>query len=221
MYYQCKIGNFTCNSIDMPEISSRLSSLCSETYVKLWQIDESADFFRIFPTTWSIPPIQEHIQSNKYLESIAARFCLWQLMRDLEIQDWDLKQDNRGRPYLDHPAWQVTISHSYPFAAACISKLSFTGIDLEKKGRNIQKIAPRFLNPQELAAWQANELQLTLAWSAKESAYKAWQKPGLSLQKEIQLDISAGKITGKVQESSPFPIYHEIFDDFVVTLVNH
>lgn len=205
----------------MPEISSRLSKFCPDTHMKVWQISESAEFFTQFPSNWSMPAIRAEIQSKKYLESIAARFCLWDLMQELHVVELKLAQDERGRPFIKDSDWQVSISHSFPFAVACLSKKPHTGIDLEKKGRNIQTIAPRFLNPIELAEWQDDELMLTLAWSAKESIYKAWQKPGLSLQKEIQLEYKQDQMTGRVHEQAPFPIHHEIFNDFVLTLVNH
>ena len=205
----------------MPEISSRLSKLCPDTHIKVWQIGESAEFFAQFPSNWSMPAIRAEIQSKKYLESIAARFCLWELLQELRVVELKLEQDERGRPFIKDSDWQVSISHSFPFAVACLSKMPHTGIDLEKKGRNIRKIAPRFLNPIELAEWQNDELMLTLAWSAKESIYKAWQKPGLSLQKEIQLEFKQNQMSGRVHEQDPFPIHHEIFNDFVLTLVNH
>lgn len=205
----------------MPEISSSLSQPSPGTFVKIWKIDEVADFFQVFPNTWSFPPIQAHIQANKYLESLAARYCLWEIMQSLGLEDLCLAQDNRNRPYLNHPIWNISISHSYPFAAACVSKKKYTGIDLEKKNRSIQKIAPRFLNSLELALWQDDSLQLTLAWSAKESIYKAWRKPGLSLQKEISLFSEDGQLRGMVNQQAPFDIQYEIFDDFVITLISH
>lgn len=205
----------------MPEISSILSNPVNDTYVCVWRIDEPADFFSIFPNTWSMPPIQANVQANKYLESLAARFCLWKLMQKLDLQDLELIQDGRHRPYLNHPDWHISISHSYPFATACISKLPHTGIDLERKGRNIQKIAPRFLNTIELEAWKDNPMNLTIAWSAKEAIYKAWKKPGLSFQKEIELSFDGSQLGGKVNQQEAFRIRYEIFDDFILTLVNH
>jgi len=205
----------------MPEISSRLSSICPDTYICVWQISESAEFFAQFPSHWSTPAIRAEIQSKKYLESMAARFCLWTLMQKRRLDELTLEQDERGRPFLKDSDWNVSISHSYPFAVACLSKKPFTGVDLERKGRNIQKIAPRFLNPNEFENLQHDDIMLTLAWSAKESIYKAWQKPGLSLQKEIQLEIKHEQMTAKVHEQDSFPIHHEIFNDFVLTMVNH
>jgi phosphopantetheinyl transferase len=205
----------------MPEISSCLSQHSHDTFVKIWKINESADFFQKFPDSWSMQPIQEHVQAKKYLESLAARYCLWELMKSQELTAFDLMQDDRQKPFISHPDWHISISHSYPFAAACISKKSRTGIDLEKLGRNVEKIAPRFLNPTELAQWKGESLKLTMAWSAKESIYKAWGKPGLSLQKEIQLVINSNLIQGKVHQNDSFEVLFEIYDDFLITLVNH
>lgn len=205
----------------MPEISSQLSNPTLDVHIKLWRIDEKAEFFQIFPVSWSMPPIQKQIQANKYLESVAARYCLWELMKSLGLESLELQQDYRQRPYLNHPLWHISISHSYPFAVACISKKPMTGIDIEKKDRNINKIAPRFLNPTELANWEADSLKLTLAWSAKESIYKAWKKPGLSFQKEIALNFIDEQFYGQVNSEEPFPIAFEQFDEFVITLVNH
>ncbi|MEY4987211.1 MAG: hypothetical protein RL567_990 [Bacteroidota bacterium] len=205
----------------MPEISSQLSNPNLDLHIKLWKIDESVDFFQIFPDSWSMPPIQKQQQAHKYLESIAARYCLWELMKSLGLEALEFQQDYRQRPYLNHPHWHISISHSYPFAVACISKKNYTGIDIEKRDRNVKKIAPRFLNPSELAQWQEDSLKLTLAWSAKESIYKAWKKPGLSLQKEIELNFIDEHLFGRVNQQEPFHVACEQFDDFVLTLVNH
>lgn len=95
----------------MPEISSQLSNTSIDTYVKLWKIEEAADFFQNFPDSWAMPPINP-VQLNKCLESLAARYCLWELMKSLELSSLDFLQDERNRPYLNHPDWHISISHS-------------------------------------------------------------------------------------------------------------
>ncbi|MHA8075595.1 4'-phosphopantetheinyl transferase family protein [Aquirufa sp. TARAVU-A1A] len=139
----------------------------------------------------------------------------------MELSSLDFLQDERNRPYINHPDWYISISHSYPFAAACISKKPFTGIDLEKKDRNVQKIAPRFLNPSELSNWKEDSLKLTLAWSAKESIYKAFKQPGLSFQKAIELQFNSDQLNAQVNQGDSFNVEYELFEDFVITLVNH
>ena len=202
----------------MPEISSQLSNPSHDTYVKLWKIEEAADFFQKFPASWAMPSI--HV-AQKSLESLAARYCLWELMKSLNLANLVMHQDYRQRPFLNHPIWHISITHSYPFAAACISKKPFTGIDLEKKDRNVQKIAPRFLNPTELELCKDDALKLTLAWSAKESIYKAWKQPGLSFQKAIELQFNSDLLSAKVNQEDSFNVAYELFDEFVITLVNH
>lgn len=202
----------------MPEISSQLSNPSLDTYVKLWKIEEAADFFQKFPASWVMPSINV---AHKSLESLAARYCLWELMKSLDLSTLVLHQDDRKRPYLNHSLWHVSISHSYPFAVACISKKPLTGIDLEKKDRNVQKIAPRFLNPTELELLKEDALKLTLAWSAKESIYKAWKQPGLSFQKAIGLQFNSDLLSAQVNQEDSFKVAYELFDDFVITLVNH
>ena len=202
----------------MPEISSQLSNPSLDTYVKLWKIEEAADFFQKFPASWVMPSINV---AHKSLESLAARYCLWELMKSLDLSTLVLHQDDRKRPYLNHSLWHVSISHSYPFAVACISKKPLTGIDLEKKDRNVQKIAPRFLNPTELELLKEDALKLTLAWSAKESIYKAWKQPGLSFQKAIGLQFNSDLLSAQVNQEDSFKVAYELFDEFVITLVNH
>ena len=202
----------------MPEISSQLSNPSHDTYVKLWKIEEAADFFQKFPASWVMPSINV---AHKSLESLAARYCLWELMKSLDLATLVLNQDYRQRPFLNHPIWHISISHSYPYAAACISKKPFTGIDLEKNDRNVQKIAPRFLNPTELELLNEDALKLTLAWSAKESIYKAVRKPGLSFQTAIELQFNGEKLSAQVNQEDSFNVAYELFDEFVITLVNH
>jgi 4'-phosphopantetheinyl transferase EntD len=85
----------------------------------------------------------------------------------------------------------------------------------------VQKIAPRFLNPTELELLKEDALKLTLAWSAKESIYKAWKQPGLSFQKAIGLQFNSDLLSAQVNQEDSFKVAYELFDDFVITLVNH
>jgi 4'-phosphopantetheinyl transferase EntD len=103
-------------------------------------------------------------------------------------------------------------------AAAC-SPEKRIGIDLEKPGRNIEKIAPRFLCPAELAKWKDTSNLLTLAWSAKESIYKAVGKPGLSFQKEMEIfDFNQNPCKAQISTKEEIAIYWEEFPEFSLTV---
>jgi phosphopantetheinyl transferase (holo-ACP synthase) len=90
---------------------------------------------------------------------------------------------------------------------------------VEKPGRNIEKIAPRFLCVTELEKWKDASNLLTLAWSAKESIYKAVGKPGLSFQKEIEisdLDQNPGK--AQLVTGEEIDIFWEEYPEFSLTV---
>lgn len=196
----------------MPQIFSKISA--DDFQILVWKIEEPIAFFESFPASWSTPAIENPI---KKLESIAARYCLHQLSP--EFDSLVLVQNDRNRPFLQDSDWHISLTHSYPFVAAACSRKKRIGIDVEKPGRNIEKIAPRFLCATELEKWKDTSNLLTLAWSAKESIYKAVGKPGLSFQKEIEisdLDQNLGKaqlITGE-----EIDLFWEEFPDFSLTV---
>jgi phosphopantetheinyl transferase len=103
-------------------------------------------------------------------------------------------------------------------AAAC-SREKRIGIDLEKPGRNIEKIAPRFLHAREWEKWKSQSNLLTLAWSAKESIYKAVGKPGLSFQKEMEIsDFNQNPCKAQVSTGEEIEIFWEEYPEFSLTV---
>ena len=196
----------------MPQIFSKISA--DKFQILVWKIEEPIAFFETFPASWSTPTIENPI---KKLESIAARYCLHQLSP--EFESLVLVQNDRNRPFFQNSEWHISLTHSYPYVAAACSPEKRIGIDLEKPGRNIEKIAPRFLCPAELAKWKDTSNLLTLAWSAKESIYKAVGKPGLSFQKEMEIiDFNQNPCKAQISTKEEIAIYWEEFPEFSLTV---
>ncbi|MCL9968715.1 MAG: 4'-phosphopantetheinyl transferase superfamily protein [Aquirufa antheringensis] len=196
----------------MPQIFSKISA--DNFQILVWKIEEPIAFFETFPASWSTPTIENPI---KKLESIAARYCLHQLSS--EFESLVLVQNDRNRPYFQNSEWHISLTHSYPYVAAACSPEKRIGIDVEKPGRNIEKIAPRFLCPAELAKWKDTSNLLTLAWSAKESIYKAVGKPGLSFQKEMEIfDFNQNPCKAQISTKEEIAIYWEEFPEFSLTV---
>ena len=196
----------------MPQIFSKISA--DNFQILVWKIEEPFAFFETFPASWSTPTIENPI---KKLESIAARYCLHQLSP--EFESLVLVQNDRNRPYFQNSEWHISLTHSYPYVAAACSPEKRIGIDLEKPGRNIEKIAPRFLCHAELAKWKDTSNLLTLAWSAKESIYKAVGKPGLSFQKEMEIiDFNQNPCKAQISTKEEIAIYWEEFPEFSLTV---
>ena len=205
------------NSSDMPQILLQTSlSLPDEWHVMVWHIQEDLSYFQKFPESWA--PSQNSKHPQKFLESCAARFCLWNLCQQMEINQPIFQQDDRNRPFLKDSEWHISLTHAFPYAAAALRKHQPTGIDVEKKGRNIKNISSRFLASEEYARWHTNDLALTRAWSTKEAIYKAMAQPGLSFQEEIILpEFNQNPIIAQVQESE-LQVYWEDFDAFVLAI---
>lgn len=196
----------------MPQIFSKISA--NNFQILVWKIEEPIAFFETFPASWSTPSIENPI---KKLESIAARYCLHLLSP--EFDSLILVQNNRNRPFFEDSDWHISLTHSYPYVAAACSRKNRIGIDLEKPGRNIEKIAPRFLSATELMKWKNTSNLLTLAWSAKESIYKAVGKPGLSFQKEIEMaDFNQNPSKAQLATGEEIGIYWEEFPEFSLTV---
>ena len=196
----------------MPQIFSKISS--EDFQILVWKIEEPIAFFETFPASWSTPSIENPI---KKLESVAARYCLHQLSS--EFDSLVFVQNDRNRPFFQDSDWHISLTHSYPYVAAAFSPKKRVGIDVEKPGRNIEKIAPRFLCATELEKWKDTSNLLTLAWSTKESIYKAVGKPGLSFQKEIVIsDFEQNPGKAQLVTGEEIDVFWEEFPEFSLTV---
>ena len=196
----------------MPQIFSKIRS--ADFQILVWKIEEPLAYFETFPATWSSPSVEN---PTKKIESTAVRHCLHLLSTEFDCLQ--LVQNDRNRPFFQDSDWHISLTHSYPFVAVACSWKNRIGIDVEKPGRNIEKIAPRFLNAAELEKWKDSSNLLTLAWSAKESIYKAVGKPGLSFQKEMEIsDFNQNPCKAQVAMGEKVEIFWEEYPDFSLTV---
>lgn len=106
-----------------------------------------------------------------------------------------------GAPWLPaFPTLQLSLSHSAGYCAAAIARAPMTlGVDIERRSNRALRIAPRFLTEQELrmlSAFSRNadcapmlpEDAATLAWSIKESVFKAVSLPDLSVISQVAIE---------------------------------
>ena len=202
----------------MPQISSKSLLLSSNALQwMIWEITEDLSFFQTFPENWTTNKDQE-IVSQKILESSAARFSLWNVCQQISEGPWDLRKDERNRPYFDQSDYHISLSHSFPFVAAIISHKKSVGIDLERFGRQVEKIGPRFLSAEEWNLWQDSHSDLTKAWTCKEAIYKAMGVPGLAFQQDIQLPSFANNPFKIHVRDKKITISTEVFQDFACSI---
>lgn len=103
--------------------------------------------------------------------------------------DHDLYYDENGKPHLLGDK-QISITHSYNFAAIIISNEK-VGIDIEMQRFKIIRIAHKF-TPIEEYRTMANDdalmRKLTIVWCAKESLYKSFAEKSVSFLQHIDVN---------------------------------
>lgn len=108
-------------------------------------------------------------------------------------KDARLDHDEEGRPLVKGCDFEgmISISHCADLCLLAVirERGMSIGIDTEIWREQLLRVAPRFMTPAEVAAYDSPAL-LLLAWTTKEAVYKAARVPGLALQ-DIHLPLPA------------------------------
>lgn len=141
------------------------------------------------------------------------------LLEEAGYDDFDLYYDQRGKPNLKNGK-HISITHSFEFSAIVVSDKN-TGIDLEQKREKIIRIADKFTDFDsdffDKSDVEKTVRQLTAIWGIKESIYKFYSQPGLSLKEHINVlpfDIESGKIEAEVNYENITTRHQAIFKEF-------
>ncbi len=133
----------------------------------IWKIEEPESFF-IKRTG-----VSSDIKSDKRrIERLAGRFLLKYLKNDFPLLD--IQSDEHDKPRVANNDYYFSISHSWPYVAVVVSPYVECGIDIQCWHPRMQVLQNKFLSPDEQQYFNNDTRLITLAWSAKEAAYK-WQ----------------------------------------------
>jgi len=159
---------------------------------------------------------------KKLLETLMVRRILKDQLPDHKI----LYQERI--PYLVPNDWEISITHSFPFAALALSKDKI-GIDIERFNPKLVRLKDKFIKPEERHFIPADrEIEyLTIIWSVKESLYKIHHSKHWSLKKHYEVLPFCMENLHSVQcrvydehSSDEFYARVEFFEDFVFTIVD-
>jgi phosphopantetheinyl transferase len=163
----------------------------SDTRLAVWHISEEEAFFDV--------PLQRSItHPHKRLQHLAGRYLLRHLFTDFPL-DLVRIADTR-KPYLEDEAFHFSVSHAGDYAAAIASRTHRVGIDIEQPSEKVQRIRHKFLSAPEEACLESvgreltPERSATLAWSAKEAAFKWYGLGGIDFRADMPLKqvVTAG-----------------------------
>lgn len=132
--------------------------------VAIWKIEEPESFF------------EEHLgftahqkTEKRRLEFLASRYLLKYLIPEFSFAD--LKCHPEGKPYFEDSRIHFSISHSFPFVAVVIDE-NPVGIDIQTFQEKILQLQHKFLSSEEQFLFNNSVQAVTLAWTAKEAAFK-------------------------------------------------
>lgn len=161
----------------------------NDTEFALWKIEENAEelYRQLQLDDGEKAFIQNLSNSKRYLHWLGTRVLLRKMLNTEEYID--CKIDEHGKPYLTSIPYHISLSHSFDYAAVMISKSKPVGIDIEKIEQKVERIAKKFMRPEELAFINPEDKinQLYACWCAKEAVYKCYGRKEISFLNHIFL----------------------------------
>ena len=161
-----------------------------DTEFALWRIEEEADdLYNQLQLDEDEKAYVEKLSNGKrHLHWLGTRVLLRKMLHTDEYID--CKVDAHGKPYLVNLPYHISLSHSFDYAAVMISKTHKVGIDIELIKQKVERIAGKFLRPDEMAFINNEHKieQLYVCWCAKEAIYKCNGEKEVSFADNIFLD---------------------------------
>ncbi len=179
----------------------------------LWRIEEpEAWFLRRLDLAPEESEQFSRIKGRRRVEWLAVR-QLVHTMSGRESRGAFLK-DEHGKPHLEGSPFEISISHSWNMAAAIAAPYS-VGIDIQVLVPRIERLAHRYMRPEEIASLQGGNRieQLHIYWGAKEALYKAYGRRALDFSTHIHVHPfiyrpEGGLFTGEVQKEE----FHRFYE---------
>jgi phosphopantetheinyl transferase len=133
----------------------------------IWKIEEPEDFFSSQTGLSS-----DKKSETRRLEHLAGRFLLTQLVPELKLHTIEIS--HLGKPFLPGNKLHFSISHSFPFIGAAVDYKKEIGIDVQTLTDKIHRLQYKFLSEEEQLICANETGRITLAWAAKEAAFKRY-----------------------------------------------
>ncbi len=195
----------------MPLLLSKQISPCAAYAV--WNIQETNQVL--------LSMVDEEIPTNmnptRLAEWIVGRILIKSLCAQFGIDYQGVAARETGKPHLIGTDVEISISHSFPMAAAMIHKESPCGIDLERMRSKLIRIQDKFVNVTE-SAYLNNLEKLCAIWCGKEALYKIYGRKKLSMKDETFIEFESDEIMNglikKDGDEQRYRIHYEAVKDY-------
>lgn len=176
-----------------------------DTILAIWKIEETEEqlLSGLQLKSHELELISSFNNGKRLVHWLSTRLLLRTMLNTTEYID--CRMDEHGKPYLHDLDYEISLSHSYDYAAVIISKTKKVGVDIELIKHKIKAIRHKFLTDSELAQKQIgdNINGLYVCWCAKEAIYKWYGKKGLEFRQHIHIKpfrlSPEGQLTASVE----------------------
>lgn len=176
----------------------------------VWNIQET---FLELPYL-SPEPFPVELNPVRQAEWIVGRMLVKSLCEKFGIEYQGISKQDRGKPYLNGNKANISISHSFPIAAAMIHLNKPCGIDMERPREKHIAVQYKYLHESEMQ-FENDLKKLCTIWCAKEVIYKIFGRKFLSLKDEIKVEFQTEDImTGEILKPGHEGV-HEIHYEWV------
>lgn len=139
--------------------------------IGVWRCEESADellgMVDLFEQDRTV--LQDMRVDVRKIEFLAARI----LTRQILGYPASISYNTNGKPLLDVPETDLSISHTKGYVAVAMKKGQRTGIDIQTNSAKVERIAHKFLHNDEQSAMNSMDA-LHVIWCCKESLFKMY-----------------------------------------------
>lgn len=181
----------------------------------VWNIQET---FLDLPYL-SPEPFPAELNPVRQAEWIVGRMLVKTLCEKFNIEYQGISKEDNGKPYLNGSDAHISISHSFPIAAAMIHMEHPCGIDMERPREKHIIVQHKYLHSSEIK-YENDLKQLCAIWCAKEVIYKIFGRKFLSLKDEIKVEfetdsLMAGEIL-KPGHEAKLKIHYEWVKEYLL-----
>ncbi|HWW42344.1 4'-phosphopantetheinyl transferase family protein [Pedobacter sp.] len=161
-----------------------------QTMLSVWKIEESEEqlIAGLQLKQHELDFISSLSNGKRLLHWLSTRLLLRTMLQTTEYID--CRMDDHGKPYLVNIDYEISLSHSFDYAAVMISRNKKVGVDIELIKDKIHKIEQKFLSVEELEQNDLNRSTegLYVCWCVKEAIYKWNGRKGLELKKDMYIE---------------------------------
>lgn len=193
----------------------------SDSLTGIWKITESEEELRQLLHTIEG---EKFANDQRTLQWLSSRVLLQELLADMGFfGPFQIHKNERGRPGINLPGMEISISHAGEYAAAVISTEAPVGLDIEQIRPKISRIKNKFMNEADLQRLRFDDdLQwMHLVWSAKEALFKYDKDGELDFKEHLHIDeVHDPHLLARIQRGNAIQrvkVPYQFFEDYVIT----